>query len=100
MKSVPYRGSEWVLTMHSMHGPSRYRGVVSSFALRLRGCRSLLVLGVQPGLEWREVVDDGSGVHLILTGHRLECFWPGFAQTHRQHLLQFLSNLFVAIDRT
>ena len=28
MRSVPHRGSEWVLTVDSMYGPTRYRVVV------------------------------------------------------------------------
>src|SRR5262245_53557995 len=58
-----------------------------------------LVLLVEPGLQRREVVEDGRGVHLVLAGDDLERLGPGTALPHGEHGAQALAGLGVAVDR-
>jgi hypothetical protein len=55
-----------ILTRPSLRFPRAYRS-------------RFLVLLIEPGLEWREVVDDGGRIHLIFAGHCLQRFRPGLA---------------------
>ena len=57
-----------------------------------------LDLLVQPGLQWRDVVDDRGCVHLLGAGQGFESFRPGLGATERQHRVQPLTGFLAFID--
>src|SRR5579885_1823727 len=58
------------------------------------------VLFVQPLLQWRKIIQNCGGIHLLLTCKSLKGFLPRTAATHLEHRIQTAPRLLILVDRT